>query len=116
MASVSVLSGGLEVPAKLKTGSSAVTSATTAQLGDTNQHIVSGTTTINALTVDDWTIGSEITLIFSGILTLKHNTAGAAGSAKVLLASSTDLTTAANTVLKLAYDGTFWQEVSRKVA
>lgn len=116
MASDEVIEGGMEVPGKLKTGSSAVASATTLQLGDTNQHIVSGTTTINAITVDDWTKGSEITLIFSGILTLKHNTAGAAGSANVLLSGSGDLTTAANTVLKLAYDGTYWQEVSRKAA
>lgn len=68
MASDEVIEGGMEIPGKLKTGSSAVASATTLQLGDTNQHIVSGTTTINAIT---------------------------AGSANVLLSGSGDLTTAA---------------------
>ena len=34
----------------------------------------------------------------------------------MLLAGSVDLVAAANTVLTLMYDGTNWQEVSRKVA
>lgn len=53
---------------------------------------------------------------FSGTPTVKHDTAGGAGTATLLLSGSVDLTAAANTVLTLVYDGTNWQEVSRKVA
>lgn len=77
---------------------------------------VSGTTQINAITTSGWVPGSRATLIFSGSATLKHNTAGGNGTAKVLLSGSTDLVAANNTVLSLIWDGTNWQETARKVA
>src|SRR6185369_8805411 len=82
----------------------------------TNSQVVTGTTTINAITTTNWAAGAVVYLIFSGACTVKHNTAGGASTAKMFLSGSTDLTTAANTVLTLVYDGTQWQEVCRKVA
>lgn len=81
-----------------------------------NKFTITGTTQINAITIANWQSGSEIVLKFSGALTVKHNTAGGAGTAPLLLAGSVDLITAANTILKIYYDGTNWQEIARKVA
>lgn len=83
---------------------------------DGNVFVITGNTQINAITTANWQAGSEIILIFSGTPTVKNNTAGGAGTAKIFLALSADLVAAANTILKLVYDGTQWQEVSRKVA
>lgn len=74
--------------------------------GDT--FLVSGTT--NMGTVGGRWGGRKVTLIFQGVLTLFHGT----GSQNVKLAGSTNLTTAAGTVLTIVHDGTSWQEVSRK--
>lgn len=102
---------------KRSLGASVTTaSANNLTLGITNQNIISGTTIINAITTTGWTAGSKVTLIFQGVVTVKHNTAGGAGTAKLFLAGSVDLVTAANTVLGLEYDGTQWQETFRKVA
>lgn len=81
-----------------------------------NTFIISGNTTINAISTTGWIAGSHVTLIFSGTPTVKNNTAGGAGTAKIFLNGSVDLVAAANTVLGLVYDGTQWQETSRKVA
>jgi hypothetical protein len=81
-----------------------------------NLFIITGNTQINAITTANWQAGSEITLIFTGTPTVMHNTAGGAGTAVIFLAGSAPLVAANNTVLKLVYDGTQWQEVSRKVA
>jgi hypothetical protein len=81
-----------------------------------NQFTITGNTQINAVVTADWEPGSSITLIFTGTPTVKHNTAGGAGTAVLLLAGSVDLVVAAaNTVLRLEYDGTQWQETSRKI-
>ena len=83
--------------------------------GDGNVFTITGNTQINAITTQYWQAGSQIVLIFSGSPTVKHNTAGGAGTAVMLLAGSTDLSATANTVLGLVYDGTQWQEMYRKV-
>lgn len=83
---------------------------------DGNVFVITGNTQINAITTANWAAGSVIILIFSGTPTVKNNTAGGGGTAKIFLALSADLVAAANTVLQLVYDGTQWQEVSRKVA
>jgi hypothetical protein len=114
--SIDVLDGGLKTAGKLLCSSATIASASTITLGDGNFNIISGTTTIDAIAVDVWEPGSEVTLLFQGSLTVKHATAGAAGSAEFFLSGSVDLSAAANTVLKIVYDGTYWQEVSRKVA
>ena len=97
--------------------SSGITAANDLVLGGTNQNVVAGATTINAITLPGGvTAGTKITLVFSSTPTVKHNTAGGAGTAKILLAGSTDFVAAANSVLELEYDGTVWQEIARKAA
>jgi hypothetical protein len=94
-----------------------VASANNLTLGsDGNSFTITGTTQVNAITTANWAAGSRVTLIFSGALTLKHNTAGGAGTAPFKLQGSVDLTTAADTVLVVNYDGTVWQEETRKTA
>lgn len=94
-----------------------VASANDLTLGsDGNTFIITGNTQINAITTAQWSAGDKICLIFSGTPTVKHNTAGGVGTAVILLAGSVDLVAAANTILSLVYDGTQFQETSRKVA
>ncbi len=113
---VVTMTGNETVSGRRLGASAAIVAANDLTLGVTNLNIVSGNTQINALTIAGWTAGSQVTLIFSGTPTVKHNTAGGGGTATMLLAGSVDLVAAANTVLTLMYDGTNWQEVSRKVA
>ncbi len=94
-----------------------VVSANDLSLGaDGNVFNITGTTTINAITTANWQAGSVIVLLFAGALTLKHNTAGSGGTARIFLAASSDMTTAANTIVTIFYDGTQFQEIARKVA
>lgn len=95
--------------------SASITAANDLTLGAANLNLVSGNTQINGIVTTGWQAGSEVTLIFSGTPTVKHNT-GSAGTAKIFLAGSADFVAAANSVLKLVYDGTQWQEISRKAA
>lgn len=81
---------------------------------DGNFFIVTGNVQINAITTTGWTPGSFIILEFSGTPTIKHNTAGGAGTAKIFLAGSSDFVAASNSILTLMFDGTQWQEISRK--
>lgn len=83
---------------------------------DGNTFIITGNTQVNAITTSGWSAGSRIILIFTGTPTVKHNTAGGAGTAVLFLNGSLDLVAANNTVLDIVFDGTQWQEVSRKVA
>lgn len=91
-------------------GQSTISSANNLTLGVNPEQIVSGTTTINAITTSGWAAGNRVSLIFQGILTVKNNTAGGAGTAKILLDGGNDIVTKANTVLGLEYDGTQWQQ------
>lgn len=110
-----VVGGELTVERRLLGSSTAATAANDLVLGAANQFIVAGNTQINAIDVEGWSAGSKITLIFTGTPTVKHNTAGGAGTAVLLLNGSIDLSATTDTVLCLEYDGTSWQEVSRKV-
>lgn len=83
---------------------------------DGNAFAITGNTTINAVIVANWTAGSIVTLVFTGTPTVKHNTGGGAGTARIFLAGSVDFVAAANSLLALLYDGTQWQETARKVA
>jgi hypothetical protein len=76
---------------------------------------ITGATQINAVTTSFWQAGSEITLIFDSTPTVKHNTAGGAGTAVILLAGAADFVASANDVLTLVYDGTSWYETGRTV-
>jgi hypothetical protein len=99
-----------------KAGAS-VASANDLALGtDGNYFNITGTTTINGIATSGWISGSVINLKFAAAVTVKHNTAATAGFARMFLAGSVDLSAAANTMLTLLYDGTQWQEISRKVA
>lgn len=83
---------------------------------DGNSFTITGATQINAITTANWTSGSILILVFASNPLVKHNTAGGAGTATMLLAGSADFATAANSVLGLIYDGTNWHEMFRKVA
>lgn len=108
--------GKVEFGDRVSGTSLAAVAANNLTLGAANQFLVSGNTQINAITTNGWRAGSNITLIFSGTPTVKHNTAGGAGTAVLFLSGSADLVAANNTVLGLTYDGTQWQETFRKVA
>lgn len=86
---------------------------------DGNTFEITGVTTINAITIANWQNGSKITLIFAGILTVNHNTAGGAGTAPILLAAGVAFSTTAGDVLSLVLSeqgGTqAWREISRTV-
>jgi len=82
---------------------------------DGNVFHITGTTTINAITTSRWAAGSEIVLIFDGSVTVKNNTSGGGGTAKMLLAGAADFSATSSDVLTLVYDGTSWYEVSRSV-
>lgn len=93
-----------------------VASANELTLGvDGNLFHISGTTTINAITTANWQAGAEVMLIFDSTPTVKHNTAGGAGTAKLLLAGGIDFGATANDTLTLRYDGTSWFEKCRTV-
>jgi Pectate lyase superfamily protein len=95
----------------------AVAAANDLTLGlDGNLFSITGNTTINAITTANWQAGSRIAFIFTGTPTLKHNTAGGAGTAKILLSGSVDYVAAANDYISLQYDGTVWHEANRKLA
>lgn len=94
-----------------------IASANDLTLGaDGNTFTITGNTQLNAIITAGWSAGSFVTLIFTGTPTVKHNTAGGAGTAVLFLAGSVDLAAANNTVLTLVYDGTQWQETARKIA
>jgi len=91
-----------------------VASANTLTLGnDGNSFDITGTTTVNNITVTDWQSGATITLKFDGVLTVTDQ---AGGSGQLRLAASSNQTTAANTRIVLQLDGTEWWELSRTVA
>lgn len=93
-----------------------VASANDLTLGtDGNVFHITGNTTINAITTANWQAGSEVTLIFDSNPTVKHNTSGSAGTAKMLLSGAGDLSATANDTLTLVYDGTSWFEKCRTV-
>lgn len=80
---------------------------------------ITGATQINAIVTTGWTLGSIVTLIFASTPTVKHNTAGGAGTAVILLAGAADFVASAGDTLTLIYSeqgGTnAWREFSRAV-
>lgn len=91
-----------------------VASATTVTLGaDGNVFPISGTTTINGIATASWTAGAVVRLKFAGILVVTHNS-GAPGGGAVAIKTSTsaNVTTTANSVMSLMYDGTFWVQLN----
>lgn len=97
-----------------------VASANDLTLGtDGNVFEITGTTQINAITTASWQNGALVTLLFTGSLTVKHNTAGGAGTARILLAGAADFSATAGDTLSLRLSeigGTqAWRETGRAV-
>lgn len=59
--------------------------------------------------------GTKETFLFTTALTIKHNTAGGADTAKIFLAGGVDFVTSNPCTLSLVFDGTQWMETSRSV-
>jgi hypothetical protein len=107
---------GLKVTGRLQGSKGAdIASANDLTLGLGNYFDITGTTQINGIAVANWTAGSEITLQFDSTPTVKHNTAGSAGFASILLAGAVDFVASADDTLTLVYDGTTWREKCRTV-
>lgn len=102
------------------TSKSTIPSGTVLGVANSAINFVTGTTTINSIYTAGLTpaisVGFQLVLIFQGSITVTHNASVTPGANAILLASSTNLVAANNTVLTLIFDGTYWQEVSRKVA
>lgn len=77
---------------------------------------ISGTTTINVLDALHNQGGDPLTLIFEGVVTVKHNQAAVGTYKPLILQGAADFVTAGNNVLQLVWDniGNAWMEVSRK--
>lgn len=79
---------------------------------DGNLYHVTGTTSFAGIVTTNIQAGTQIFLIFDGILTVTHNSGTpGANAAAVFFKSAANLTTAANTTLRLIYDGTLWYEM-----
>lgn len=94
-----------------------VTVANTLTLGgDGNVFKVtaSGNTSLFNIVSTNWPAGSVVTLIFTGPHTVLHNNTSGGGAA-LLLAGSIPMNVANNATLTLVFDGTAWQEISRKM-
>lgn len=81
---------------------------------DGNSFEITGATQINAIAIADWQAGSVVYLLFNSSLTVKHNTAGGAGTAPILLQGAVDFAVDSGSVLQLIYNGTQWEEIGRK--
>lgn len=63
---------------------------------DGNVHEITGSgVTINAITDTSWQTGGPEFLVFGGVNTIKHNTAGSAGTTRFWTSTGADITTAA---------------------
>lgn len=94
----------------------AVASGSTTTLGaDGNMFHITGTTNIDCITTSTWRGGSEVTLVFDGILTVNDASTCVGPTANMDLAGS--FSTTANDVLKLQWDGlgNSWLEIDRSV-
>lgn len=99
-----------------KQGSNVSSANTVTLANDGTSFLITGMTEIDAITSTGWTDGSIVYLIFDGALTVKHNTAGAAGSLPIFLSGSADLTTTTNSTLTLLKQSDKWNELSRKIS
>lgn len=90
-----------------------ITAAHNISLGtDGNSFGITGSTQINTIDATNWIAGSIIYLIFTSSVTLAHNTSGT--GARIFLSGSINYAAVNNSVLGLIYDGSNWQEISRK--
>lgn len=97
-----------------------VVSANDLTLGDDgNTFELTGGVQLNAIAIANWQNGSLVTLIFGNETLVKHNTAGGAGFASILLTGSLDFsaTVGSTLTIRLSEQGgtQAWREVGRKV-
>ena len=97
-----------------------VASANDLTLGtDGNTFEITGVTQINAITIADWQNGSAVKLLFTSTPTVKHNTAGGAGTVPILLAGAVDFVASAGDTLTLLLSEIggvqAWRETGRAV-
>lgn len=82
-----------------------------------NYFILTGTTTVNRITLTGWQAGSEITIQTSGSLTLAHQGAANTGTlGRLNLFGSANVSMTANDFIKLMFNGTEWFQSSLVVA
>lgn len=96
-------------------GSSVASSGTLSisPIEQNNTFHVTGTTTIDRMESTGFSAGTEVRLIFDGALTVSHNDTPLGTAYPFKLEGSTDLTTAADTILTVVLDtNNFWQQVS----
>lgn len=113
-------SGGLQAIGSRVQGAKGadVVAAATLTLGtDGNYFNVTGATAVDFITTTGWQAGSMITLRLVSNPTLNHNTGSPPGTAAALfLAASGNVTTSANDMITLVYDGTLWRQVTALLA
>lgn len=80
---------------------------------DGNLIKITGNTQINNISTSNVQAGTEFILWFTGTPLVKHNNGG---GGSILFAGSVDFNAANNSVVKIFFDGTDYQELSRKVA
>lgn len=93
------------------TSGDVIASANDLSLGSNGDYfVISGTTQINAIVTAPWQKGNKLRLQFQDALTLKHNTSGGAGTAKIKLDAEDDRLTANGMIIELVYDGTDFRQ------
>ena len=78
--------------------------------------ISAGAGVLDRIAKADWRAGATATLCFTGVVAVSSGTAASATHCGLKLAGSVGLNAVADTVLVLRFDGTWWQEESRKAA
>ena len=93
---------------------SSIASANNLTVGVGNSFIVSGSTQINQLDASTFTAGDTVVFLFSGSPKIKHGFSATGLFANFLLSGNADFQAHANSTLTVLFDGSSWQEVSRK--
>jgi hypothetical protein len=78
--------------------------------------ITIGTGVLDRIATARWRAGSVVALHFAAAVAVSSGTAASATHAGLRLAGSVPLAAVADTLLVLLFDGTWWQEIGRKVA
>lgn len=76
---------------------------------------ISGTTTINGISVNDWQSGSVVRLFFNASVTVADSASVTAPYQEINLSTGSNFSATKNDVLTLILNGTEWFEVSRTV-
>lgn len=86
---------------------------------DANAFEITGATQINAIKTTGWQNGALLTLLFASTPTVKHNTAGGAGTSPILFSGAVDFVASAGDTLTLRLTEIggvqAWREISRAV-